>query len=211
MSDVGSVQEWAHIAREQEAGHDGCRPLFYMKECQNPRKTKEEGRVVFDQKEYVEIFIPGEKNLRPNRPVQEADKTRWPNAYEQFLRTREETTSGTPVEHWPYLNRTQVVEMKANGFLTVESILDCPDGMIGKLGMNGRDIQKRAKQFLQPQGETETELRKQVSALESQLKERDMAAEQMHKRLEAMEAKMLSADDEAPSKRGPGRPRKSAA
>lgn len=187
MSNVGSVREWQEIAEGEERGRDGCVPLFYLREVQNKARSKVEGRICFDQKEYVEIFVPGEKHLRPNRPVTDADKKRWPVAYGKFQQTREETLDGTPVEQWPYLNRAQVAEMKANGIMTIEAIADIPDGLLERLGRNGRDIQKRAKQFLQPQSDTEKELRGQVALLEGQVREKDMHVENLTQRLDAME------------------------
>ena len=168
-----------------------------MKEKQDGAESKIQNRAVFKLVEYVKIFVPGEKNLRPDRPVTENDKRRWPTAYAQFQRTKEETVEGTPVEQWPYLNRAQVAEMKANGFLTVEAIAECPDGMLTKMGLNGRDIQKRARQFLKPQSDTETELRSEIEQLSSSVKDKDMQIDHMTKRLEAMEQQLtaLSAQD----------------
>lgn len=225
MSDVGSVREWQEIAEGEERGRDGCVPLFYLREVQNKARSKVEGRICFDQKEYVEIFVPGEKHLRPNRPVTDADKKRWPVAYGKFQQTREETLDGTPVEQWPFLNRAQVAEMKANGIMTIEAIADIPDGLLERLGRNGRDIQKRAKQFLQPQSDTEKELRRQVVALEGQIREKDMHVENLTQRLEAMEGQIAAlarkgqekladaTSDEAPAEKPPARRsrRKSAA
>ena len=192
MSNVGSVREWQEIALDEERGKDGCVPLFYMREVQNKARSKVEGRICFDQKEYVEIFVPGEKHLRPNRPVTDEDKRRWPAAYGQFQQTREETLDGTPVEQWPYLNRAQVAEMKANGIMTIEAIADIPDGLLDRLGRNGRDLQKRARQFLQPQSDTEKELREQVVSLEGALREKDMEVQNLGTRLEAMEREIAS-------------------
>ncbi len=225
MSNVGSVREWQEIAEGEERGRDGCVPLFYLREVQNKARSKVEGRICFDQKEYVEIFVPGEKHLRPNRPVTEADKTRWPAAYRRFQQTREETLDGTPVEQWPFLNRAQVAELKANGIMTIEAIADIPDGMLEQLGRNGREIQKRAKQFLQPQSDTEKELRAQVVTLEGQVREKDMLVENLNQRIEAMERQVTamtqrsedagdqSGEAEAPAEKTPARRgrRKSAA
>ena len=213
MSDVGSVHEWKEIANEGERGDDSCVPLFYLREVQNKARSDVEGRVCFDQKEYVEIFVPGEKTLRPNRPVTDADKKRWPVAYAKFQRTREETLDGTPVEQWPYLNRAQVAEMKANGIMTVEAIADVPDGLIDRLGPNGRDLQTRAMQFLKPQSEIETELRDEVAGLQTALKESNMALQNVTARLQAMEqqADKSGEQDVPPVKRPRGRPRKNAA
>ena len=211
MSDVGSVREWEEIAKDMDAGRDGCTPMFYMKEVQNKARSKAEGRICFDQKEYVEIFVPGDKTLRPNRPVAEADKKRWPQAYARFQATQEETLDGTPVDQWPYLNRAQVAEMKANGVMTVEAIADCADGLLDRLGPNARDLQKRARQFLQPQSDTETELRAELGKLEAEAKNKDMEISHLTQRLEAIEAQLDQKEQAPPVKRGPGRPRKNAA
>lgn len=206
MSDVGGVQEWAEIARSQEpsaqAGNDGCVARFHMQAVQNKRQSKIEGRAVFEEHPFVQIFVPSDKNNIPDRRVTDADKDRWPEEWAKFCRTQEEVISGTPVAHWPLLNRAQVAEMKANGFLTVEAIANCPDSQLKRLGADPKALIERAKQHLQPQDEIETELRVQIADLEAERNEDRARIENMESRLTALAA------EQSKPKRGPGRPRK---
>lgn len=196
MSDVGTVGEWNQIARDQAGGEDSCVPRFYLREVQNTALSEKEGRPRFDMKPYVEIFIPGEKHNRPDRPVNENDKRRWPGAWEKFQATQQEVLEGTPIEQWPYLNRAQVAEMKALGVMTIESLAGMADGLLEKLGPGGRDLQSRARQHLQPQGETETELREAHQALISENKELKARVTQLETSIDAMnKPKKRKSDD----------------
>lgn len=184
MSDVGSVSEWQKVAEDTD---DKCQPLFYMKEVKDVAKSRVENRVCYKMVEYVEIFVPGEKNLRPNRPITDEDKRRWPDQYRRFQETREEEMEGTPISQWPYLDRAGVAEMTANGFPTVELVAACPDGSLNLLGANGNEVRKRAQHFLKPQPETERDLRAEIDELQSSLKNTQIELENANKKIEAFE------------------------
>lgn len=185
MSDVGSVGEWTQIASDKT---DTCVPFFYMKEVKDKPKSEVENRAVYRMEEYVEIFVPGEKNLRPNRPVQDEDKKRWPDQYRRFKESKESELEGTPISQWPYLDRAGVAEMTANGFPTVELVAACPDGSLHLLGPAGNEVRKKARQFLQPQGETEKELRTELQETCIALKESQARVEQLESQVEALKA-----------------------
>ena len=136
-----------------------------MREKQNMARTEEAGVPKYDLKPYVEIFIPGEKHNRPDRPVNDSDKERWPVAWAKFEASEEETEEGMPLREWPYLNRAQVAELNALGILTVEALAGMADGLLQNIGPGARDLQKRAKHVLKPQSEAEGDLRKEIQSL----------------------------------------------
>src|SRR5574338_31676 len=90
---------------------DTARPRFFMDAIQNMAKSQAEGRPIFDEKEMVEIHIPGDKLYSHVTQVHEVWRhiggqpvtyaQRWPNEYAAFKRGEERAASGTPLEHWP--------------------------------------------------------------------------------------------------------------
>lgn len=169
MSDLGSVSEWANLAQKQERGDDSCIPRFYMREVPDPKESQIAGRPKFKLVPYVEIIIPGSKLDRPDRKVGDDDRKRWPGAWAKFQMRQEETIGdGTPIDQWNYLNRAQVAEFKALGIMTVDALATLGDTGLEKIGMGARDLQKRAKQFLKPQGDVETELRAEIVKLKAE-------------------------------------------
>jgi hypothetical protein len=154
-----------------DSGQDRTVPRFYMREKQNARATHEQGRPVFDLVEYVEIIVPGQNRTTIDRKVGEEDKIRWPAQYRAFIEKRDMQDAGTPLEQWPLLNRAQVAEFRALNITTVEQIASMDDRGLSNMGPGARELQKRAVQFLKPQGDVETELRSEIAALQDQVRD----------------------------------------
>lgn len=166
--DVGSHQEWMEIAeaRNGAAGHDKerCIGVFYDKAVQDRKETEIQGRAVFKIVPFIEILIPGAPNQRPNLRATDEHKARFPKAWVLYLERKKGLADGTPLEQWPYLNQAQVAELKHAGVYSVEQLSAVTDGNLKNLGLHGRDLRERAKQFLQGAGETERELRATAEA-----------------------------------------------
>ena len=56
--------------------------------------------------------------------------------------------SGTSVTMWPAITPAEVKQLQAGGCRTIEDLAAWPDGNIGKLGMNGPSLKRRAIAFL---------------------------------------------------------------
>lgn len=56
--------------------------------------------------------------------------------------------AGTPLEAWPMVNRAQVAMLKHNGIHSVEALPDLPDEIISRLGIDGRALVQKAKDYL---------------------------------------------------------------
>ncbi len=174
---------WETFAAEQQSGgRDDCIPHFYMRAIRNPARSEETGRPVFDEAAYVRILAPGDRNSVVDRKVTDDDRARWPRAWAAFQAKRGRP-AGTPIEHWPYLTVAGAAELKAAGALTVEEVAGADDALREKIGERAAELAERAKQFLQPQPETETALRVQIGQLERDIAERDT-------RIAALEAEM---------------------
>lgn len=127
----------------------GIYPRFYKRAVQNNRRTAEEGRPIFEEREYVEIIIAGDKNTVVDRPVRDEDKQRFPGEYDAFQKGQDAPVVGTPIEQWPLLNKSQVAELKGIHVMTVEALAALSDSQLQKLGPGGRSLKSKAETWLQ--------------------------------------------------------------
>jgi hypothetical protein len=130
------------------AEQDTARPRFYMQAVENKAKSTLEGRPVFDEREMVEIRIPGDRLATHVNYVLDEHRQRWPDHYAAFKRGEARAASGTPLEHWPPMTTGRVATLKALGILSVEELANLPDNMLGSLGMGARELRDQARAYL---------------------------------------------------------------
>jgi hypothetical protein len=123
-------------------------PIFFREAIRNEKKSLDAGRPVFDTVPMIKIVIPGDNKTSVVRLIKESDKTNFAAAYERFQREEELVFDGTPVEAWPRLETRQVYELKALGFFTVESIAECSDANVSKLGLGGLMLRDMARAYI---------------------------------------------------------------
>lgn len=129
---------------------DNVRPRFYVKPVQNGRKTTEEGRPVFDDQEYVEIHVPGDKNSIIDTPVRDEHKRRWPQHYAHFKGQQEAPSEGWALTEWPGVTRSQAEELAYFKVKTVEDVAGLSDTQLSKcLPMGGFPLREAAKRALE--------------------------------------------------------------
>ena len=163
------VGYWEDFAAGRPAGGRGdCVPHFYMRAVRNAARSETEGRPVFDEAAYVRVLVPGDRNNVVDRRVEAADRERWPSRWAAF-EARRERPAGTPIEHWPYLTVARAAELKAAEILTVEQVAGADEAALERIGGDAAALAERARQFLQPQSETETELREEIARLEREV------------------------------------------
>lgn len=105
------------------------------------------GRPIFDDVEYIEIVIPGDRNNIINRAVTQQDKRQWAQQYQAWKAGDQEQLSGTPLDKWPGIHRAQVEELKYFRVRTVEQLAEMGDGVIGNIGPI-LGLRQRARDFL---------------------------------------------------------------
>lgn len=174
----------------------GIYPRFYMRAIENKVKSKELGRPVFEDIEYVEIIISGDKNNRPHYKVMDSHKNRWPEQYSKFKNGLEQVPDGTILSEWPRMTSSRVQELKASGIFTVEQLSELPDSAIMSLGMGGRELVKEAKDFLSKTNSLE-ELKKQNEELLERINQLEKMASQPKKRGRKPKLTTLESDNDA--------------
>lgn len=143
-----SVQNGAFTRTNLGAGDGSNHPRFFVDQVQDHVASEKAGRPIFRDEERVEIIMPGNPHTRPVARVTDEHRQRWPREYAAFRDGIELSPDGTPLEEWPILKRSQVMELKALGFKTVEHIRDMDDLAIQRIGMGGRRLKEMAGVFL---------------------------------------------------------------
>lgn len=171
---MGAGQSNARFAQD-----DGLFVTFHLHPVLNDAKSKEQGRPIYEDKEYITIIIPGDKDNVVDRKVMEQDKMRFPRQYQQFKSYQENPQEGTPLSEWPGIARSQIEELKFFHVHTVEQLAAIPDSQSQKfMGINV--LKQKAKAYLQDtsmsapftqlQEENEV-LTQQIHMMQSQIEE----------------------------------------
>lgn len=180
---------------------------FHRKPIEQPFRTKEQGRPIFEDVDFIQIFTPGNQLNIIDTPVRPEHKARFPQQWAAYQASHgtESGFVGTPVTAWPFLTASQAEEFKAMKFFTVEQIANASDLQLQSLGMiggaNPQVIRARAQAYLNAASG--------AAPLESQaaeLAEAKARLEQMEKTLAMLTAQgngmIPTAEPTAPKKRG---------
>lgn len=175
--DDASVQNMGNQARY--AMDSKLYVTFYTRAVMNNFQSSEQGRPIFDEKEYIRIIVPGDSKTTVDCPVDDTFRVRFPKQYDAYKRGQEQAVSGTPLEVWPQLTVGLVAELKAMHIQTVEQLADLDDGKAQKI-MGSHELRRRARAFLDAaQGEAvnnkmAAELEKrdnEIAALKNQMQQ----------------------------------------
>lgn len=121
---------------------------FYFEDVQNPEKSKEAGRPVYDQIAYCEIRLPGSTDVIRN-VVSDKERNRFPRQYAAFqAKTDQDVASGTPLKEWPLMTSNMVLEARYLGVRTVEQLAMAPDSGIQRMGTGWLTLRKQARDWL---------------------------------------------------------------
>jgi hypothetical protein len=110
--------------------------------------SKEAGREVCVDKEYVRIRVAGNDKEEFFGPVNDQIKDRFPSEYESWKKGNDVPLVGTPIQNWPQLTVSQVRNLQSLGVRTVEDMATLSDVGLQKVGMGARKLQDDARKFL---------------------------------------------------------------
>jgi hypothetical protein len=176
------------------AGDEKLAIRFFVKAAQDMEKTREAGRAIFNEVEFIQIVIPGDRNNVIVRPVMDIDKRRFERQYEHWKKTNDsEAVIGTPLEAWGVLNLGQVEEFRYLGVRSVEHMADLHDDLVGKI-MGAAELKRRAQLFIMaakenaPLQKMQGELEKRdndIAALQKAVDDQAAIIKQLQKKLAA--------------------------
>lgn len=134
---------------------------FYTEAEENPAMSREAGRPIFEDKEFVRIRIVGDPKSSLIAPAQSSagrDREtgqsfsyaeKFPEHYRYFKAQQDQqTAAGTPLTEMPWLTAAKRAELKALNILTVEGLAGLDGTMLQRIGMGARELKNKAEAWL---------------------------------------------------------------
>lgn len=133
---------------------------FYTEAVQNLRATREEGRPIFEDTEFVRMKIAGDpKNtfVAPaNSPGGKDPETgleftyaeRFPEHYRYFKDNLGVRVDGLPIDEMPWLTASKRAELKALNIHTVEALAGLDGALLQRIGLGARELKNQAVAWL---------------------------------------------------------------
>lgn len=123
--------------------------------------------------------------------------------YEEWKKGHELPRDGTPTKTWPAITKEQQVRLLALGYSTVEDLAMVPDGSLGTIGLDGRNLRDLARNWVS-EGKDKGINAKKLADAETRIADLEQTNSDLRQRLGVLENQIASGVE----KRGPGRPRK---
>jgi uncharacterized coiled-coil protein SlyX len=194
---------------------------FKPEKIENPAKTREAGRPIFDDIEMCSIQHVGDQKTwlwipAAERSIYIRDKGGagryvtyaecYYEHYKAFKEGEARAQSGTPIEELPFLTNAKRAELKALNIHTAEALAQLDGTPLTRLGMGGREMKNQAQAYLDraKEGAMDAKLAAQNARLQEEIEQmREQLANVMEKLPKAarkkIEAEEEEKDAEAPS------------
>lgn len=151
---------------------------FFVKAVENPRKSAEAGRPIFDDKEYVRIRFPADNKRELVAPAHEVHYVphlrrqttyaeRFGPVYQKFKDDGSHFVQGTPLTEAPFLTESRRSELRALNVMTVEQLANLPEPARKRIGMGSMELVEKARAYLATASESAEvgELRRELAEL----------------------------------------------
>jgi hypothetical protein len=111
-------------------------------------KSREAGREIYEDREFVSIRVKGQDKMEVVREVTEQDKQRFGQQYWRFKQGQEQAKVGTPIERLPGMTPSTIHLYKQNNIKTIEDLSEVADSNLQNLGPGARELQRQAQEFI---------------------------------------------------------------
>jgi len=185
---------------------------FYKKSVKQEDASNEAGRPIFKEFDFVRIMIPGDNLTEIDTYAQESHKHRFPRQWAHYQNqvASHEDIIGTPLEQWPQITRSQADELRGLKFHTVESIADCSDQQLQRIGMvagmSPYNFRLKAKAFLNLANDSAEVAQREAELQALREENAKITAEtdaKLSKMQEQMEALLAAVAEKTPKTRKP--------
>jgi hypothetical protein len=178
-----------HLDYSQDK-QDTSFPVFRREPVENAFKSNAAGHPVYDEVEMVEIITPGVHRSGFDGRVTAEHKRRWPVQYAKFQQGLEAVVEGTPLEAWPALSKTQVINYQSRNIKTVEQLAMLSDGQLTELG--DRKYRDDALKWLEKawDGEAEAKLKAERDQIQANFDDLNRRFNELAAAVAAKEAKV---------------------
>lgn len=155
---------------------------FFRKPIMQPGKSREAGRAVYEEVDYVRIHVPGDKSSVIERPLSEQDVFRFQDRYNKWKSGQAEAVTGTPLNALPGMNASKVEEYKYFKIITVEQLAEANDNLGAKF-MSFQQDKQRAQAFMEVARNNAP-----IEKMNAELAKRDDQIEQLQEMVKALQA-----------------------
>jgi hypothetical protein len=121
---------------------------FYNRPVLDPVQTRETGRPIYTNKEYIKIVYPGDRMTVVDKPVKPHHIEKYPLEYARFKQIGEKAKDGTPLEECTFLAASQAETLKYNNISTLEDLVQAPDHLLSALGAGFSMLRSTAEAYL---------------------------------------------------------------
>jgi hypothetical protein len=118
---------------------------FFQEKVQMGFLSEQAGHPVFEDRDFIQINIPGDMSNIIEREATEIDRTQFASLFAAYKQGLEPSVDGMPVEQWAKLTKAQAANYKAQNFQTVEQIAEMSDHACGSVGMGATSDRAAAK------------------------------------------------------------------
>jgi hypothetical protein len=170
---------------------------FYAHSEHQPWKSAEQGRPIYEKKDYIKIIQPGERDQMV-REVTDLDKMRFPKQWQAYENQQAQIPDGTPLAVMFPQDPQICDQFRALKIHVVEHLAGLGEEGIKRLGMGGRDHVERAKNFLAAASNMKGahEMQRQIEAQKDEIATLKAALEQVQKELAANPKRRRAAQEE---------------
>lgn len=115
---------------------------------QSMEKSRDQGKPVWENIDYITIWIPGDKDNVIHRPVRYYDPLNFPTQYAAFKANKSQDVVGTPLDIISTLSPAQKAELNYVGIKTVEALATMAD-VDGQKMMGFNDMKQKALKYIE--------------------------------------------------------------
>jgi hypothetical protein len=187
---------------------------FHIVPVKNEFETQKQGRPIFSDVTYIEIFTPGSQLNVIDTPARDDHKARFPMEWAHFQNQHggDAREIGTPLKQWPLLTASQVEELRGLKFFTVDAIANASDQQINKIGMAGGmspyAFREKARRFLQLANDDSVvqKASEELQKIRDEQAEKDAKhAQEMEEMRAQIQALAAAANNQETERKKPGR------
>lgn len=109
--------------------------------------SKKEGRKIYEARDFLRTYIPGNKLSIFVRAVTEQDKIQYSKEWAAYQSQHEQIPDGIPLESCLMLNVADVANLKALRIHTIEQLMEMPDGNVSNLGLGMVTLRNKVRQW----------------------------------------------------------------
>jgi hypothetical protein len=153
--------------------------FFHLMPVKLEVESKEQGRLVCTDIEYITIITPGQRDTLVTE-VTDQYRHRFQKRYDAWKSKMEAPESGTPLSEVPWLTPSQIAEFNWLHIKTVEQLVNLSDSVAQKI-MDFHRIKARAQRFLDAATAAAPDMK-----LEAELAKRDETIEEMKAQIAAL-------------------------